>query len=83
MDNPKTAVTGEIAHLTSNPFVASRPRTSAQMAAEVPQPMDNAKAEALWQAFDALKTFDNVHIRLQRGNAVLHIDVAKGATFRI
>ena len=77
MDNPKTAVTGEIAHHVSNATVAatgSRP---------VPQPMDNAKAEALWQAFDALKTFDNVHIRLQRGNAVLHIDVAKGATFRI
>ena len=79
----KDQVEGEITHHASSATGApagSVPVPSTEGLHVYWQPMDAAQAETLWKACDALKAFDNVSIRLQRGSKVLHIDIAKGVT---
>ena len=38
------------------------------------------QAAAMWATFDALKAFDTMHVRVQKGDRVLRIEVTKGIT---
>ena len=48
-------------------------------------PLDERKAQAMWDAFgcDNVEAFRNVRIRLERGNRVVWVDVTTGATVTV
>ena len=45
--------------------------------------LDQRQCEALWDLFGDLKSMENVDVRVQRGGSVLHINVAKGSTWKL